>query len=274
METKLVKDRGAAILEKCGFWHSWEVPHKGMSGGLLLGWMKDMTLNILCSSKHILHADLVDKKGTPLSISFVYGHPNLAKREEVWTKLRNLKNLAHKHWVCIGDFNQILSQEDKFSFSHRKIEGAEAFNQTLFELGLCELKATRQNFTWMNGHGDETFVMERLDRAFATVDWINSNLLYAFRNLPIIRSDHGPIILDSEFQHPFRKRPFRFEKMWSAHEGCKALIQNSWSLNSQGSKAFQFQQKLKHVKNELSSWNRNVFGKVDIQIREKQKILQ
>ena len=54
----------------------------------------------------------------------------------------------------------------------------------------------------MNGHGDETFVMERLDRAFATVDWINSNPHYAFRNLPILRSNHGLIILDFKFQQP------------------------------------------------------------------------
>ena len=52
----------------------------------------------------------------------------------------------------------------------------------------------------MNGHGDETFVMERLDRAFVTVDWINSNTHYTFRNLPILRSNYGPIILDFEFQ--------------------------------------------------------------------------
>ena len=45
------------------------------------------------------------------------------------------------------------------------------FRQTLFDLGLCDLG---QHFNWMNGHGDESFVMERLDRAFATVDWINS----------------------------------------------------------------------------------------------------
>ena len=25
METKLAKDKGVAILEKCGFWHGWEV---------------------------------------------------------------------------------------------------------------------------------------------------------------------------------------------------------------------------------------------------------
>ena len=82
----------------------------------------------------------------------------------------------------------------------------------------------------MNGHGDETFVMERLDRAFATMDWINSNPHYAFRNLPILRSNHGLIILDFKFQQPFRKRPFRFERIWLAHDGYKALAQNAWSI--------------------------------------------
>ena len=80
-----------------------------MSGGLLLGWVGNLSLSILYNSKHLLHADLNDKKGTSLSISFVYRHPNHAKREEVWTELRNIRNLVDKHWVCIGDFNQILS---------------------------------------------------------------------------------------------------------------------------------------------------------------------
>ena len=148
------------------------------------------------------------------------------------------------------------------------------FRQTLFDLGLCDLKAKRQHFTWMNGHRDESFVMERLNRAFATVDWINSNPHYALRNLPILRSDHGPIILDFKFQQPFKKRPFRFGKMWLTHDGCKTLIQNAWSFYSQGSRAFQLQQKLKNVRKELCSWNKKVFGKVDKEKREKQKTLQ
>ena len=71
METKLAKDKGVAILEKCGFWNGWEVPQEGLNGGLLLGWMENPSFNILYSSKHLLHADLNDNKGTPLSISFV-----------------------------------------------------------------------------------------------------------------------------------------------------------------------------------------------------------
>ncbi|KAL4619003.1 hypothetical protein ACB092_06G051400 [Castanea dentata] len=58
-----------------------------------------------------------------------------------------------------------------------------------------------------------------------------------------------------------RKRPFRFEKMWLTHDGYKTLIQNAWSFYSQGSRALQLQQKLKNVRKELYSWNKNVFGK-------------
>ena len=147
METKLAKDKGVAILEKCGFWNGWEVPHEGLNGGLLLGWMENQSFNILYSSKHLLHADLIDNKGTPLSISFVQRHPNHAKREEVWIELRNIRNLVHKNQLCISDFNQIISQEDKFDFSHRRIEGAETFRQTLFDLGLYDLEAKGKKFT-------------------------------------------------------------------------------------------------------------------------------
>ena len=65
----------------------------------------------------------------------------------MWIELRNIRNLVHKNLLCIGDFNQIISQEDKFGFSHRRIEGAQTFRQTLFDLGLYDLEAKWQKFT-------------------------------------------------------------------------------------------------------------------------------
>ena len=53
----------------------------------------------------------------------------------------------------------------------------------------------------------EVFVMERLDRAFAYVEWINTYPYYVLCNHPILRSDHGSILLDFEMQQPFRRRP-------------------------------------------------------------------
>ena len=88
------------------------------------------------------------------------------------------------------------------------------FQQILSELELCELEAKGQKYTWMNWRE------KKLDRAFATVDWINSYPQYTLHSHPIIRSDHGVILLDLENKHPFRRRPFRFKKVWVNHNEC------------------------------------------------------
>ena len=274
METRLAKDKGETILQRCGFWNGWEHPREGLSGGLLVGWLQNLKLDILYSSKHLIHANLLDFKGNPLSITFVYGHPVHAKRMEVWNELKYLQNMAHRNWLCIGDFNQVLGQEDKFSFTDRRIEGADTFNQFLFDLGLCELEAKGQRYTWMNGRENEAFVMERLDKAYASIDWINSYPHYAMQNHPILRSDHGSILLDFELQQPFRKRPFRFERMWLTHTECKEIMESAWKTHSVGSRAFKLQQKLKSVRKQLGVWNKTVFGKIDKEIKDKQLELQ
>ena len=148
---------------------------------VLLGWLPKKNISIQYGSKHLIHTDLLDNNGNPLSITFVYSQPDHSKREEVWFELKKLKTTAHPNQLCIGDFNQILSHEDKFSFNNGNIVGAKLFQQTLFDLELCELEAKGQRFTWMNKREDKAFVMERLDKAFASIEWINSYPHYALK---------------------------------------------------------------------------------------------
>ena len=66
-------------------------------------------------------------------------------------------------------------------------------------------------FTWTNGQGGERLVLERLDRAMATVAW---NTIYpkaAVLHLLRINSDHNPILLHTESKPLSTKRNFKFE---------------------------------------------------------------
>ena len=126
----------------------------------------------------------------------------------------------------------------------------------------------------MNNREKEDFVMERLDKAFARVDWVNMYPLYSLRNLPIVRSDHGPIILDLEPENPSRKRPFRFEHMWITHSSYKGMVQQAWDLQSTGSRATQLRKKNANVKKMAIEWNKKVFEKVENEIKLKQNQLQ
>ena len=95
METRLPKEKTKQVWIKCGFSDDWEVLRDGLGGGLLLAWLPGLNVHIVFHSNNIIHADLLDSKGNPLSITFIYGHPEHAKKGEVWNKLRNLKNLAY-----------------------------------------------------------------------------------------------------------------------------------------------------------------------------------
>ena len=126
----------------------------------------------------------------------------------------------------------------------------------------------------MNNKYDTDLVMERLDRAFVSIDWLNQYPSYSLRNLPIIRSDHGLIILDFDYFTPFRKRPFKFEHMWTTHPSCKDMVQQAWLFQSHRSRVEQLWKNLLNVKKIALAGNKQVFGKVQRVIRLKQDQLQ
>jgi hypothetical protein len=77
----------------------------------------------------------------------------------------------------------------------------------------------------MNKRKGNEFVMEKLDRAFANTDWFESYPDFLVTNLPIIGSDHGPIILDTDPPTPFKFRPTPFKFRPFRFNGCGPLTQ-------------------------------------------------
>ncbi|KAK3205548.1 hypothetical protein Dsin_019594 [Dipteronia sinensis] len=52
-----------------------------------------------------------------------YGHPEADQRHHGWTLLRRLHSMAHFPWLCVGDFNEILSAEEKCGRQERLDKG-------------------------------------------------------------------------------------------------------------------------------------------------------
>lgn len=132
-----------AVAQNTGPTHKDYGPNTGeMIGPCHVSEQAYVQLHIVHASKHLVHTDLRDTKGKSLSITFVYGYPKESKREEVWMTLRSLKLSAHSNWLCIGDFNQVLNDEGKFSFHRGIVAGADSFKQLISDLNLCELIAS------------------------------------------------------------------------------------------------------------------------------------
>ena len=235
LETRLSKGRGRQILSNWGFTGYSEVPREGLSGGLALGWTQDWEVSILLQNRHFIHSQITNIQGEVFTVTFLYGHPNIAHRQLIWNELQSFGRQITQRWVCIGDFNQVLQETDKFSFKQISSVGNFQLQQVLSDLCLIPIDSKGLPFTWMNKRQGDDFVMEKLDRAFANTEWMEHFSHTVVRNLPIIRSDHGPIILDTDLPQHFRHRPFRFEWMWTTHPDCATIINSAWSKTHTGS---------------------------------------
>ena len=89
------------------------VPREGRGGGLVIYWKSLINLTVEASGKYYIDA-IIDKntKNAWRLIGF-YGEPEIARRIEAWNKLRSLNSQPDISWLCVGDFNEITSQDEK-----------------------------------------------------------------------------------------------------------------------------------------------------------------
>ncbi|KAL0404654.1 UNVERIFIED_CONTAM: hypothetical protein Sradi_2106200 [Sesamum radiatum] len=121
----------------------------------MLLWRKDV--NVIVHSYSVSHIDAVIAKEDGIEgwrFTGVYGHLEAAKRIESWKLLRSLRRSSIRPWLCAGDFNEILSQDEKAG-APRPRKQIEEFRDCLFD---CQVAN----------------VCVRLDRACASSDWMRT----------------------------------------------------------------------------------------------------
>ncbi|KAK2995799.1 hypothetical protein RJ640_026566 [Escallonia rubra] len=68
-----------------------------------------------------------------------YGHPNTSKRKESWNLLRRLGGSYNLHWLCDGDFNEILFGNEKQGRLSKPYRQMHEFREVLTDCGLRDL---------------------------------------------------------------------------------------------------------------------------------------
>lgn len=95
----------------------------------------------------------------------------MAKGKESWSLLRLLKPTQNISWLCIGDFNEIMSHDEKMGGPPKPSEQMDDFRQTLMDCDLGDLGFERSQFKWCNNREGTNFTKEKLDRALANCEW-------------------------------------------------------------------------------------------------------
>ncbi|CAL1360133.1 unnamed protein product [Linum trigynum] len=172
METKQTKTENTETPNELGFTNcdSWptDTSRGGRAGRLSVWWSEDVDLEFMYSSNHCIDMKITKEGGAIWRFTGVYGWPESNEKKNTWKLIGDLSNQWSGPWLCGGDFNEILSSEEKSGGQGRDERDMEAFRDCLADTDLKDLGFQGYCFTWENRWRNGGYIEERLDRFVAS----------------------------------------------------------------------------------------------------------
>jgi len=218
------------LRRKLGFVGMIQVDPIGRRGGLSFFWKPERGVEVLnYSQRHIFIDISLDDSDFRWTFTGFYGHPDRTLRDGSWKLLSHLASLSRDTWLCMGDFNKIVDQSEKYRGAIRSSTQMQRFSLTPEDYNLNDLGYQGSKYTWSNCREAFDFVKERLDRAIATPRWCATFPNVSVDILLVSNSVHKPFLLKFDLEHRLSTRLFRYEAKWNVDEECLAVVQRVWN---------------------------------------------
>ncbi|XP_058739159.1 uncharacterized protein LOC131611049 [Vicia villosa] len=254
------------------FWTSSETGYSfsnslGMSGRLLVLW-NEGKVEVMNSFKGEGFLGIkVLWKGNFYYVVNVYSSCELAKKRSMWHELLKMKDsFVDGEWIIGGDFNAIKNRRERKGRSGgvNNIE-VDLFADFINKSLLVDVPCKGEKFSWYSGDGKS---MSRIDW-FLVADtvvnrWGVIGQLIGERDI----SDHCPIWLVVENMN-WGPKPFRFNNQWFSFDSFLQFVEKEWrnmKVNDRGD--FVLKENLRLLKDKLRVWNKEVFGRFDLEEEE------
>ena len=166
-------------------------------------------------------------------------------------------------WLLCGDFNLIYKAEDKNNANlNRRMMGR--FRRFIDTAELQELHLDESRFTWSSERVAPT--LARLDRVFATEDWLKFFPNHTLSALSFECSNHAPLRLTTvAMMHTFKR--FQCETIWPKFDGYLSVVEEAWQCPWPNADAFRvLDYKLRNTAKALKSWDAKHVGSVRLQL--------
>ncbi|MQM06569.1 hypothetical protein Taro_039396 [Colocasia esculenta] len=240
----------------------------GEDSKIWLLWSKDVSLQVSSRFDQFISANILKDDALLCMITAVYTACDMSSRRLLYDDLLT-SNINQLPWMVGGDFNCVSSPSEKEGGSTPNHSSMIDFNSFISAAGLLDAGFSGQRFTWSNNRVGHAAIKARLDRVLITPSWTLSFPGYCVKHLPRLPSDHAPLLMKVVHQSTIPAR-FIFQKMWVSHENFIQQVTDSWrSVNATSPNPFvTLQAKLKAVKAMLKDWNKNIFGNVEVSVRQ------
>lgn len=228
-KTLVKKNKIAQLCKQGGFSIHYVVDVQGHSGGLALLRKNEGGVQIINSCNNFIDFEVVNDQVARWRYTGVYGYPERGRRQEAWNMLRCLAERSSLPWCIIGDFNDLMTANEKRGWRNHPRSLLQEFSSTVFDCDLKDLGSQEEFFTWEKYRGTNKWEHERPDRGLANQAWIDMFPEAVVKVVESSTSNHLPLVLDlNKRVYAPRSRRFHFENMWVREKDCYSLINNCW----------------------------------------------
>jgi hypothetical protein len=230
------------------------VPSQGQSGGLWLMWTDEIELHVFDHSQNYILV-VCTNNSTNLSYGLIcmYGDPRHLTTSVIWNHVHYfISQNSNLHMLCMGDLKDIMHPSEKLGPSSVDVNRMNAFCSYVKHCGLIDLGFNGPTYTWSNKRFSSAPTYERLDRCLANAEWCRLFPTSSLLHLPMMYSDHAPILLLPTSNRERPKKPFRFENWWLLEEDFQDVAQNSWNRSS----SLSFSHKTRFLAADFKKWRR------------------
>lgn len=150
------------------------VDNTGRSGGLCIYWKNEVDFSLVSFSAYHICGDIKETKGNIWRFTGIYGWADAANKFRTWDLIHNICSSSPHPIMFGGDFNEILSNEEKTGGLTRDQRMMDNFREVLEICSFRDLGFEGRWVTWERGLTPETLIQERLDRFVATTNWCSA----------------------------------------------------------------------------------------------------
>ena len=137
-ETKANLIRMDFVKSSIGFDESIVVESKGSVGGLCMMWKAGIFAHCIEFNKNLIAIRVSDPICDWIMVGF-YGPPYPAKKKEAWENLSALLNSFQGPWICLGDFNFIINENESSNKKSGESSAPNYLKELMLEFGAIDL---------------------------------------------------------------------------------------------------------------------------------------
>ena len=156
--------------------------------------------------------------------------------------------------MVAGDFNDIVSNEEKWGGRSREEWTFRDFKQFIADNELIDVGFDGNPRTWCNNWENEGEIKQMLDRMLCTHTWFQIFDKTRCKHVDNYSSDHSMLMVDTEPEKNKRRKKFIFDKRWIQQEGITQVIAEAWNLEVEESRMYQVTRKISNCRVALLKW--------------------